>query len=174
VSLLEEGLVALTRSSPDGREVILALRYAGELLETSAVLLGEPHWATAITLSPACARALPSEDFLEAVRIDTDLSMVVQRSLSRQVRDQHDRILALAFDSARQRLEDFLRALAPPEGESSRVQLPFNQTDLSHYVVASRQRVNCLLSDLERDGIISREKGWYVINPARLSGARPG
>jgi CRP-like cAMP-binding protein len=126
IVLVENGVLALARTSRDGRELILGIRSAGALVGTSAVLLGERHSASAITLSASHVRVLPSEDFLDAVRADPNLSAEIQRRLSGEIHEQRDRMSALVFDSARQRLEDFLRALAPAgAAPKPRVQLPY-------------------------------------------------
>ena len=68
------GLVKLTRTESDGRQVIVGLRRAGTILGASTLLLGMPYAATAETVIRSKLCFVPIEQFKQGMDTDTRFS----------------------------------------------------------------------------------------------------
>jgi len=162
VFAIDHGIAKLIRSQSDGREVILGLRFPGWLLGVEAAILEESHQASAVTLTRTGVRRIPAARLRGAMRSDPQLSWELHRMQSREVCDQTGVLAGFGSLSARQRLEEFLRALQPlvrdaacPEG--NRVRLPLKYCELAQLIRVSPPYLSQLFVELERDGILKRE-----------------
>lgn len=173
VLLIEEGSAALTKTSANGKELILAIRTAGSILGATAATLGRTHTVSIETLSRSRVRALDAAAFLRAIREHAELSRSANQMYCREIEELRERIAGLAPDTPRQRLMDFFRKVsANSPGSTARVRLPFSQGELTRYIAASRQTLNVALQDMENERIVRRSKGIYVVDRKRLSAER--
>src|SRR3989442_14004599 len=70
VYFIESGLVKLTYLGPEGREIIVSLRYPGWLLGAAAAMVAQTNPLTASTLTRSELRPIPVQNFIHRVRTD--------------------------------------------------------------------------------------------------------
>jgi CRP-like cAMP-binding protein len=79
--------------------------------------------------------------------------------------------------SARQRLEQLLRWLIREmglfkAGEKIRLRLPLKQWEIANYIAVTPEYVSKLMKQMEKEGVIRKEKGWVVVyDPQKLFSA---
>jgi CRP-like cAMP-binding protein len=177
VYLLEDGQVKLVRAEENGSDVVVGLRSSGALLGDAAVLLAEPYCTTAQTITDCRAREIPAKEFRYYVRTDPALPLRLLQLQSREIHDQATRLASLGGLSARCRLERFLLETLvaqgrPINGSPQRIP-PFKHSDVAATVVAAPEHLSRILKELERDGLIRRERGWLTaLRPADLARSR--
>lgn len=163
--LITRGKVKISVTGPDGREAVVAVLGAGEILGEMAILDGSPRSADATALEPCDVLVLRQRDFrpfLErnpavAIRL---LSMVSER-LRRTSERLEDRMLHhLPGRLAKALLELGSCGECPP---GTRVDLPIRQQVFASLLGASRESLNKLLHAWESAGIIRLHKRSVII-----------
>jgi len=173
IFLISEGLVKLVRNEENGTEIIVGLRSSGALLGAVSVLINEPHVIAAVTVSQCIMQRLPGPTFLQILQSDVCSTLALCRVIGREMVEYISHLSELACLPARSRLEHFLWERANVEGKTVvsgrvRLRLPLKEYDIAKFLSVTPVHLSRLLSEVERDGIIIREKGWLLIDKRRL------
>jgi CRP-like cAMP-binding protein len=172
VYLIERGLVKLTWVGPEGQELIQGLRRRHWLAGTPAVLLERPFAFTVTTLTPCSLRCISATRFLELVNADAEFCRQLLRMLSERVLDDGMRIAALGCMPAKDRLDQFFRELILEQEQSTepdlqkkpmRLHIPLKLKELAQLIAITPEYLSRLLSALEQEGTIRRDKGGLVL-----------
>jgi CRP-like cAMP-binding protein len=180
VFFLEHGLVKLLRGQCDGRETIVGLRTAGSFLAAGAVVLDHTHVVTAVTLTSCLVSRMTAEWFRRALRSQPALSWALHEMESREISEQQIRVSNLSCLSARERLEHLLGTVTSEAGrvdaeEPVRIRFPLKGWEVAQLLGITPPYLSELLADLERDGVLQRQKGWLILlRPLRLSRPQEG
>jgi CRP-like cAMP-binding protein len=165
------------RSEDNGREFILSLKFSGSLVGAAAAIHDQPHPFSAVTVTSCRLARLPAARFLRLVASDSRLAAGLHEILSAEILDQTAQISQIACQPARHRLEQLLRQLATEQGadrakRALKFQLPIRYWEMAQLLAITPTYLSRLLAELEQEGIISRNKGWIVIEkPTSLWGA---
>jgi CRP/FNR family cyclic AMP-dependent transcriptional regulator len=87
VLLLRSGLVKVYRTTPAGKQVVLAVRGMGELVGELAAIDDSPHSASIVALERVEALAIPTAVFRRFLMDHPAASLVLLRMVSRRLRD---------------------------------------------------------------------------------------
>ena len=154
------GRIRISRTSYDGREVVLAVFGPGEVLGEIAMIDGGERTADAAALERVDLLILHRRDFhaflLEHPAVAIELLVLVCRRL----RDTDDQLEDLNFLPLRTRLAKRLVDLAEHFGNETddggvRIGIPMSQQFLANMIGTSREAVNKQLRSWEEDGIIA-------------------
>ena len=164
------GLVKLHRGSADGRSVAIGLRAAGWPVGAAAVVLGQPHAATATTVLDTTALHVNALTLRGLLRSRPEVSEYLLGAASQEVQDATVLLADIACAPARERLERLLADLAAaagrPDGDGQfRFQLPLRHWELAQLVNVTPQYLCELLAELEHEQVLRRHKGWLVLDP---------
>ncbi|MCC6222298.1 MAG: Crp/Fnr family transcriptional regulator [Thermoleophilia bacterium] len=166
VYVLIEGTLKVHVAQPDGKQVILAVLGPGEVAgELSAVdSLGRS--ATVTALEPSTVLVIDGDRFRDCLRSVPALAESLVRLLARRLRLANVQLQALAGLDADGRLARQLLAFATEYGEATaagvRIPLRLTQEDLASLVGASRVRVNQLLGEYRRLGLVVVDRGRRI------------
>jgi CRP/FNR family transcriptional regulator len=108
VFCIHSGHVKLTRPTPDGREHILRLAGAGDLVGYASMIGGEPYTLNCIAVEESSVCFVPMEVILSMVRENTQLALRVMQDLSHEVEDAERRVVEIAQKSIRERVAEAL------------------------------------------------------------------
>src|SRR5215471_3935271 len=135
------GSVRISTTSPQGREVVLAILRAGEIFGEMALLDGGDRAADAIAMSDCELLVVDQRDFIPFLKNRSDVCIALLRLLSRRLRRTDELVEAAMFERLESRLAKALIQLSSTESDeaSPSVQLKVSQRDLSLGVGASRQ-----------------------------------
>jgi len=164
--IIEEGIVRIGLTAPDGREVILTLLSAGDYFGELAILDGEPRSADAIALESTVLLSLQRETFLAFLEAHPRAGPLLIAAISRQVRRLTDQVHDAVFLDLQTRLARTLLKLLNPEdlaNPATEPSLKLTQAQIGSMVGATRESVNKWLGFYERRGIIHREKGTIIL-----------
>ncbi|TBR40265.1 Crp/Fnr family transcriptional regulator [Dyella terrae] len=165
-ALVVEGLIYAIVYGPDGRELILDSAEAGQSIGESALLGAHCHYFSAVAAGAAIVLLLRRCHLLrlmtEPAFIDRVLSL-----LARRVSRSALALETLCLYSLESRLARYLLDLAERSGDVAdgvRVVLPKTQTILAAMLNASRPKINAMLQDWQRSGLIDRMRNELTIN----------
>lgn len=173
VFLLCAGRAKLSTASRDGKQVMLQVAGAGEILGLSSVLNGGRYEVIAETLSPAVIRLMKRDDFAEFLRRFPEISFRLLEALGQEYQVALQSLRSLAwFPTATARVAQLLLHICEDVDErkpQARTKLLLTQEQIAQMTATSRETVTRLLSQLRRERIISiRGSDLVIRNRAAL------
>ncbi|MEZ5356860.1 MAG: Crp/Fnr family transcriptional regulator [Bryobacteraceae bacterium] len=147
VYLLLSGVVKLYRTSPCGREMMLALIHAPASAGETALFDGEPHPASAVAVEECVAGFLSAPDFARLCRRHPAISVSGLRLANAMVRQLMESVERVRFASLRQRLAAELLELP---GDAA----PVTHQELASRLGTAREVVSRTLSRMRAQGIV--------------------
>ncbi len=171
--VIRKGEVAIRLSSPDGKEVILALLDRGDFFGELALLDGEPRSTDAVAREETDLLSIQREDFHAFLNARPKVALGLLANLSRLVRHVTQLVHDTTFLDARARLVRVLLELARNQGQqgSEGVVIPqkLTQTELANLCGLTRESTNKWLRFYVREGLLSYEGGRItLVHPGRL------
>lgn len=159
VVIVLSGRAKVASVTPDGREVVLAIRGPGELLGELSALDGGPRMASVSALENVEALIVPSERFEAFLQDHARLAVLLLQMLSRRLRDaERKRVEFGAYDTP-ERLARRLLELVDRYGVSGdggiQIQLSLTQDELAGWTGASREAISKALRHF-------RDRGWVT------------
>jgi CRP/FNR family transcriptional regulator len=170
VYFIEYGLVKLSRMDTLGHEVIAGLRRRNWIIGAPAVFLGKKYSFTATSLIDCKFRDISSERFLSLIETNPEFSRHMLRMFSHEIFNYGKAFFNLAclpaIDRLKRLLYEIMVEIKQPLGVKDKVNLifPLKHKELAQMVAVTPEHLSRLLKQLERDGIIKREKGLLVMN----------
>lgn len=160
VVLILRGVVKITAIVPDGQhEALLAIRMGGDAVGEFAAIDQLPRSATVTTCGAVVARVLKSEDFVDCIRRDPDISHAVSKAIAAKMRVATARRVDFSGSDVATRVARVLLQLAEVYGyrDGDRVVLksPMTQPEVASLAVASQPAVHRVLRNLRERGIVS-------------------
>jgi CRP/FNR family cyclic AMP-dependent transcriptional regulator len=174
VVVVLSGRTKICFTDRDGRESILNIRGAGELLGDLSVLDGEPHSATVLTLEPVVAAVLQADAFRSLLAEEPRLSMAVLEIVVGRLRDSDRKRVEFGAYDTRGRVARRLVELAERFGEEGRagvrITLRLTQEELAGWTGSSREAVAKALADFRGRGWVETgRRTVIVLDPAALA-----
>lgn len=158
--VVEDGRVAITRSSFDARESVLFLMEHGDLLGEMPIFDGRPRSANVKALEPSTLLRVPYSVVRELYERRPELLWEVVEMFALRLRTMDDALADTMFLDVAGRTAKRLIELAAGKEE---FQLPITQEELARMVGASRERVNKAISSFIRLGWLDQTDRTYRI-----------
>lgn len=172
--VIERGLVRVTRTSRQGRELVLRILSKGETLGELGVLdAAGIRTATAVAVEPTSCVMLSKDDLHAAIRSTPELGLRLLASLVAYVQRKDEELTDIAFLDVPGRIARKLLELADKHGEAVpggvRIGIRVPQAELAAMVGASRENVNRALGQLVTLRAVTMDGGHItVIDSDRL------
>lgn len=167
IFFLKKGRVKLTRTSKDGKEMILGIINAGEIFGEMAFVDEGERTDYAIAMDNALLCAINKQDFKELVNRIPELNLNLTKIIGLRLKKYTERIEELMFKDAHQRIISFLLNLAEENGKQIAEEFfikPFlKHQDIGELTACSRQTVNTLLTELRDKNIIDFDRKKLII-----------
>jgi CRP/FNR family cyclic AMP-dependent transcriptional regulator len=161
--IVEGGSVRVVLTSPDGREVVLALLGPGEFFGELALLDGLPGSAEVIAQEDCSLLRLRREHFRAFLRSHPDTAEALLAVLSRRIRDTNTLVYDTTFRDVPSRLANAIVKLAASYGRKENdgivIGLRLTQEALASMIGSSRISINKHLKHWERQGLIRSRNG---------------
>jgi CRP-like cAMP-binding protein len=174
VLLLREGRVKVYCTTSAGKEVVLAVRGAGELVGELSAIDDDPRSASIVALDRVEALVISASEFRAFLFDHPAAAMVLLRMLSRRLRDADSkRIEFAAFTTigrVAMRLLELADRFGEMHGEEIVVELPLSQEELAGWTGSSLESVARALQTMRALGWI--ETGRRRIRILDLDGIR--
>jgi len=169
IFIIDQGLVKLCRVQPGGKESIVGIRSAGEVIAAASAILGCPHPVDAITVTACRLSRMDHRDFVRRLQADRAFSWHLHEMHSRDVCGDFDHLAELGCEAAGARLRRLLLKLASAFGSATAcggvaVTLPLRQWEIAQLIAVTPQYLCQLLGEFECSGVLSRQGSTMVLH----------
>ncbi len=166
VYFLIAGTVKITVDR-DGHEAMLNVVGPGEVLGEISIVDGLGHSANVITIEPASLLWMDRETFHEHLLTMPRLTYNVSLILARRLRLATSRIEMLSSLDVPARVSQLLVDHSKAYGEETEpgniyIPMRLTQGEIGALVCATRARVNQVLTDLRRRGVVSIDRQHHI------------
>ncbi len=161
---LDSGLALTYTVLPNGKQKHLGFVQTGELINISALLLGQPSRFYALAAAPCTVLVLPSSALQTCLEQVPQAKDDVLAQLAHSLDAMHDKIMDDTLYDSDMRVARFIcRAVEQHflSEQDTLPTIPFSQTVIADVVGISRSRVNRSLQ-------IFAEKGWLSVGYGRI------
>ena len=146
VVLILQGVVKVTASvTGGGPDALLAIRMGGDAVGEFAAIDQLPRSATVTTCGTVVARVIKSEDFIDCIRRDPDISHAVSRAIAAKMRVATARRVDFSGTDVTTRvarvLLQLVEAYGDKEGNQAVLRSPLTQPEVASLAAASQPAV---------------------------------
>jgi len=155
---VSSGKIKVFKTGEEGRDLIVRLAGSGDVIGYRALISREPYYASAVALEEGQVCFVPAEEFFRYIGANSDFSMELIQTLSRDLRQAEQRILSLAQKTVRERLADALIQLRDRYGfapaDDKMLDVHLSREDFASLVGTATETVIRLISDFRAEGLI--------------------
>jgi CRP/FNR family cyclic AMP-dependent transcriptional regulator len=168
VVVLLSGRVKIVVVTNAGREAIVAIRGAGDLVGELAAIDDEPRSTMVTTLEPVDALVIPRSEFAAVLDRHPRIALSILHTVARRLRyadiqqaqyATHDVVGRLAH-----RLVELCERFGTHHDDGIEVTLPFSQEDLASWVGASREAVSKAFQTLRSLQIVDTGRRRVIVH----------
>ena len=165
---LKRGRIKIGSYSEDGKEIIKAILYPGEVFGEMGIVGEESRKDFAVAMDPDTRMCtLSVDDFKNMMQANSLLSMAVTKNIGEKLRNIERRLESLIFKDARERIIDFMKEMAAKYGKAIGVEIlvkhDLTHQDIANLTATSRQTVTTVLNDLKEKNLIYMERKRFLI-----------
>ena len=158
VYCVRDGRVKLYRSLADGRNAILGIAGAGDLLGVRPLLLGRAHDLGAKALEETTACLLDRDSFVSLLGRHSGLSLRLAMRLSNDLHEAYQQLVDATMKTPADRVRELLVSLTESHGwngpEGVRIAPGLSQDELAALAGMSRRTLNRALAQLRQEGFV--------------------
>ncbi len=159
--MIVSGKVKVSRSSNDGREVILTILSESDFFGEMAILDGLTRSATVTATEPTELFMIQRKEFLDLLKSYPEISISLLQELTKRLRAADMKIKALSLKDAEGKVATVILQLADDIGMIKRgiveiEKLPLQQ-DLANMAGTSRETISRTLHSFAKKGLIELE-----------------
>ena len=156
VYCVSRGLIALRTYQPDGKSTLLKLAYPSEIIGFRSFLDDGPHRTEARALVPSRICTVAQRDANRVVRANPSVMARLASRCIAEIDQSHEKIIAAATQSNKERLTAILLQLAQHHGKLEQgfveMKLPLSRPDLADLIGVQPETLSRLVKRLEREG----------------------
>ena len=160
--VVTDGKIKLGRTSPDGRENLLAILGPGQMFGELSFFDPGPRSATATSVTDVTVQSLSHEALMPVLSSHVEVAMALLNQLAGRLRRTNEVVGDLVFSDVPGRVAKALLDLASRFGRKAEdgvhVNHDLTQEELAQLVGASRETVNKALADFA-------SRGWLRLEP---------
>ncbi len=157
-----KGRVKIVRSSAEGEQKIIGIRYRGDLFGDLALAANSAEFRRseeAVALDTARIAIIRVSDFWNAVRRDPALMQNAIQLLAMRLVDSHSQIESLVFDNNHRRLARALLALANDAALAGESSVRLTHEELAELIGSTREVVTGMMIEFRQRGLIEYKRG---------------
>lgn len=168
VLLILSGSARVTVNTVDGRQTLLNLCRAGDVVGELAALDARPRSATVTAAEPTNVQVIARRPFIAFLAGDPAASIAVSRTIAHRLRASSQHRADLSGIPVRVRIARVLSDLFRPSGgRLAAARIPISQTELATLVGAAAASVHRELAWLRRSGSIETGYRCIMVRDAR-------
>jgi CRP-like cAMP-binding protein len=158
IYIVREGGVKEVQTTPEGKEVILALHGPGDLFGDLPPYNGDTAQANAVALMPSKVLQVPRDSWQRDIEQNPQLQRQLQQQMTRRLMDSWRLVRMLSRYTTEARLKSALLILAErwgqPREEGIEIALDLTHRTLADLAGASREKVTRALGLLQQKGLV--------------------
>lgn len=155
--IVADGVAKVIKTTPSGRQIMLALQPAPATVAEVPVFDGGPYPASVCAVEPVAAILVLSRDFLAMCRRNPDVTLRFLSVFGTRLRHLVGLVERITFGSIRQRLAQELLAFADSSG-SLRFVMPETHEEVASRLGTVREVVSRNLGRFQVEGMIRMKK----------------
>jgi CRP-like cAMP-binding protein len=165
------GKIKSYKTNEDGKELIIKIHTAGDFIGYTPILEDTLYKDNAEILEESELMLIPREDFLQLISFDNQLAKQFIKLLTKNVVENEERLINLAYNSVRKRvaiglLEVQQKYKVSPESNPS---LDISREDLAQVVGTATESLIRTLSEFKADKYIDIKDGKIrILQEAKL------
>ncbi len=166
VFFLHSGLIKIIKYGNEGKEQIIEIVKAGDLLGFRAMLSDKTYNVDAVILEGAYIGYIQKSDFLKEINTNEKLRNTVIRILSKELQDRADSLTTMAQKTVRQRTA---LALISLDDIYNGAPINLSRDDLANFVGTATETLIRLLREFKKeDKIEIRGRKIIILNKGAL------
>ena len=171
--LVLRGSVRASSISLTGKEIVLNIIKAGELVGEIAMLDGGPRSGDAVARTDCELLVLNRRDLMPFLEKHADICLMLIKILCERLRRTSEQVEDLVFRHVEGRIAKALLQLSErsgrPDVNGTVLELHLSQSDLGNIAYCTRESVNKQLMAWQRKGVVDLAKGSIIIlDPAAI------
>jgi CRP/FNR family transcriptional regulator len=168
IFLIVQGSVKIFRTSPSGREVMLAIQEAPSTVAELPLFDGGPYPASVRAVEPVVSLFINKDDFQQVCRQYPEVALKILAVVGRRLRDLVGLVEAMTFGSVTQRLARLLLDASKAAGADT-FDLPVTHQELASRLGTVREVVSRNLGRFRAQGLIKiQDRQVEIANRAGL------
>jgi CRP-like cAMP-binding protein len=170
------GKIKTYKTNESGKEFITNIHNPGDFFGYTAILDNSGiHKQSAVAIENSEVSVVPKQDFYSLLYYNRDVSMKFIRFISNNIIESEEKLLKLAYNSARKKVADtlvFLYKQFQREGKTDHA-FHVNRDNLSAIAGISPESISRNLADFREEGLIESESGVIrIMNIKKLETLR--
>ena len=168
IFLIVQGSVKIFRTSPSGREVMLAIQEAPSTVAELPLFDGGPYPASVRAVEPVVCLFINKDDFQQVCRQYPEVALKILAVVGRRLRNLVGLVEAMTFGSVTQRLARLLLDASKAAGADT-FDLPVTHQELASRLGTVREVVSRNLGRFRAQGLIKiQDRQVEIANRAGL------
>jgi len=167
VYLVKRGNIRISRITPDGKEITVALLGAGDIFGEETLFAKGQRTTIATTVGEALVCTARADDLFELLSRDPELALNVAKIVHDRLDDASATIEDLAYAKVADRLMNLFERLAAEHGvetaEGTRIDVRLTHADIASLIGSTRETVTVELANLTRDGRLHGDHGIFTL-----------
>ncbi len=174
VYLVKRGRLRITRLTPDGKEITVAILGPGDIFGEETLFEQVERTTVAVCLEETLLCTAKADDLFALLANNPQLALNVARILSERLDDASATIEDLAYAKVSDRLMHLFQRLAAehgrPAGDGVAIDVRLTHADIASLIGSTRETVTLEISNLAKAGRLSHDGGAIVL-PAHEVGS---
>ncbi|MFK7001315.1 Crp/Fnr family transcriptional regulator [Flavobacterium oreochromis] len=157
VFCIKDGVCKMTKLSTNGKDQIVKLVKAGELLGQRSMISEEPANLSAVALEDMEVCFVPKSEILKFFNQNNQFSMNVMKTICGDLKEADDHMVSMAQKSVKERLAETLIYLEETFGnnEDGSLRIQLSREELAGMIGTATESCIRLLSELNKQELIS-------------------
>lgn len=162
---LISGKIKIFKSNELGKEYIIDIHKEGDFIGYVPLLEGNKHKGAAMAIEKSEVAMIPKQDFIQIINSNKDVSMQFMKLVSSNFSDSEEKLLKLAYDSARKRVAEAILFISKKYQTEGKDDLSFTmlRENISALSGISPESVSRNLSAFKEEGLIETYNGIIKI-----------
>lgn len=165
------GKIKIFKSNESGKEYIIDIHKEGDFLGYISLLEDSKHKESAMAIENAEVALIPRQDFFELLYSNKEVAMKFIKLMSNNFSTAEDKLLKLAYDSARKRIAEAIIFVSKKYQTEGNDDLSFSllRENISALSGISPESVSRNLTDFKGEGLIETNNGSIrILNLKKL------
>src|SRR5579872_3086375 len=167
VYLVKRGNIRISRITPDGKEITVAILGAGDIFGEETLFAKGERTTVATTIGEALVCTARADDLFDLLSRDPELALNVAKIVHDRLDDASATIEDLAYAKVADRLINLFERLAAEHGvettEGTRIEVRLTHADIASLIGSTRETVTVELANLAREGRLHSDHGTFTL-----------
>ena len=150
----------LSHAGDDGKEQIVRLLKAGDIMGYRALLSGDRYSSSAVALEDTQICFIPKDLFINVLKHDSNLAFEIMKLLSDELHKTEIKLTHLAQKPIRERLAEtllFIKETYGFEDDGITLNVRLSREEIANLVGTATESAIRLLSEFKKDGMVELE-----------------